>query len=584
MSGYAKSRAEQLLEQMGQSPPSLSHRVLKSVSSERRDSLESEFLAGKFVEKGTSSTKVSNGSFTPGHVVKGFTKTANTSQSLGQVAGGHVGTSWRGTGDVTRLGPDVYSPLWLMSNLALPRDRTTINAWCRAFYALNGLVQNSINLHSTYPISKLNIKCKNKKVEKFFEEMNEELNLLNICVQVAQEFWTLGETFPYAELDENTGKWSHILIQNPDYIDVQRSVLAGEPIISMRADENLKKVVKGNSPSDIQQRRMINPEIINYVKRDQNIPLNNLYISHLARRISPYDARGTGLIVAAFRPLMLFDKMYESKYVQADAMVNPLTLVKIGDNEFRPGPQDLEQWRTVFEAGENDKNFKVFTHNAVTVERVGWGQAIYDISGDIDKLMSQIYIALMVPRVIMDGQDTTYANGSVALDVLRQRYMQFRNMLSAWLREKIFAPISRIQGFYEYKDKKKVLIVPEIDWNHMSMFDLFDYIGQLNTLLGQEPGKNRISIQTMYRSLGIDYRDERNKIKIEDIEDEIREKEKASLSKLSLTELRSLAESVEQGGEIEESRDAPLPGEDGEEEVPGENESGMPPPTPPPAA
>jgi hypothetical protein len=88
----------------------------------------------------------------------------------------------------------------------------------------------------------------------------------------------------------------------------------------------------------------------------------------------------------------------------------------------------------------------------------------------------------------------------------------------------------------------------------------------------------------MYRSLGIDYRDERKKITIEDIEDEIREKEKASLSKLSLTELRSLAESVEQGGEIEESRDAPLPGEDGEEEVPGENEGGMPPPAPPPAA
>jgi hypothetical protein len=41
---------------------------------------------------------------------------------------------------------------------------------------------------------------------------------------------------------------------------------------------------------------------------------------------------------------------------------------------------------------------------------------------------------------------------------------------------------------------------------------------------------------------------------------------------------------IVQGGEIEESRDAPLPGEDGEEEVPGENESGMPPPTPPPAA
>ena len=70
--------------------------------------------------------------------------------------------------------------------------------------------------------------------------------------------------------------------------------------------------------------------------------------------------RGTGLIVSCFRQLMLFDKLRESKYAQADNMVNPLTLVKIGSDEFRPGPLDLDAWRQVFEEAQYDKDFKIF--------------------------------------------------------------------------------------------------------------------------------------------------------------------------------------------------------------------------------
>ena len=78
---------------------------------------------------------------------------------------------------------------------------------------------------------------------------------------------------------------------------------------------------------------------------------------------------------------------------------------------------------------------------------MGYGQGIFDISGDITQLVKEIYVGLQVPPVMMDGgADTTYANGGVALDVLRQRYMQFRNMMGQWLKRKIFAPISKIQG------------------------------------------------------------------------------------------------------------------------------------------
>lgn len=544
--------------------PSITPLMYKSVSQYRRETLGEEVEAGLFKD-GSGNLKNKNELTQASY---------STIVKNAQLASSSSGTSWQGSGGTVRQTPEVYSPLWLNSNLNLPRDQATINAWCRSFYALNPIVQNAINLHSTYPISKLNIKCPNKKVEDFFNEMIEEIDLMNICVQVAQEYWLLGEAFVYAELDSKSLKWSRLAIQNPDYIVVKKTVIANEPLIMLRPDENLRKIVMSNNPSDIEQRNQLNPAIIERVRRGENIPLDNFYVSHLARKISPYAHRGTGLPVSVFRQLMLFDLLRESKFAQAANMINPLTLVKVGGagTEYKPTPADLEAWRELIEQAQYDKDFKIITHDQVSIERIGSGQGIYDISGDITQLIKEIYIGLMVPQVVMEGGgDITYANGGISLDVLRQRYMQFRNMMTTWLRRRIFAPISKLNEFYEFKDKKKVLIVPDIDWNHMSLFDAADYINFLIQLTGDP---KRVSQQTLYRSLGLEWEEERRKIRKEDIAEAIREKEKESLKQMPLNELRSLTDDAD----IPEILEPPLPGQSPYEAGPsgGGEPSGIP--------
>jgi hypothetical protein len=551
--------------------PQVSAIMASSVSQTRRQAISDEVDQGYFRD-GTGSNATA--------MVAGLTSNSVVTSSVGMKKYGQAVSSGGGGmfhgvhGDTVKQTPEVYSPLWLNSNLNLPRDRATINAWCRSFFALNPFVHNAICLHSTYPISKLSIKCPNKDIEKFFNDMIEEIDLMNICVQIAQEYWLLGEAFVYAELDEGRGRWSRLMIQNPDYMIVKRTVVANEPIIMLRPDENLKKIIFSNRPTDIEQRKQLNNHIIDSVKRGENIPLDNFHVSHLARRISPYEIRGTGLPVCIFRQLMLFDKLRESKYAQADNMINPLTIVKIGSADYKPTFADIEAWRSVFEEAQYDKDFKIFTHEGVDVVRVGYGQGIYDISGDITQIIKEIYVGLQVPPVLMDGDaDTTYANGGVALDVLRQRYRQFRNMMGQWLKRKIFAPISKLQGFYDYSGGEKQLIVPEIDWNHMSLFDAGDYIQGLVTLTQGDGAAKRASLHTLYRSMGLEYEDEQRKIRREAIQDAINEKEKAALKSMDLNALRALDDEDEitevEGSNAQQSADAPLPGE-----VPG----GPPPP------
>jgi hypothetical protein len=358
---------------------------------------------------------------------------------------------------------------------------------------------------------------------------------------------------------------------------VKRTVAANEPVIMMRPDENLKRIVFSNKPSDIEQRKQLNQYIIDSVKRGDNIQLDNFQVSHLARRISPYEIRGTGLPVCIFRQLMLFDKLRESKYAQADNMINPLTLVKIGSADFKPTHADLEAWRSVFEEAQYDKDFKIFTHEGVAVERVGYGQGIFDIGNDITQIIKEIYVGLQVPSVLMDGgADTTYANGGVALDVLRQRYMQFRNMLSQWLKRKIFAPISKIQGFYDYSGGEKQLIVPEVDWNHMSLFDAGDYINTLVTLTQGDESQKRVSLHTLYRALGLEFEDEVRKMRREAVQSAIVQKEKIVLQAMDLNALRSLDEEDEIS-EAAVTAAGATPGAPGAPGAPGMPSEGPPP-------
>ena len=84
-----------------------------------------------------------------------------------------------------RMAPDIYSPLFQLSNLNLPRDRVTMNAWNRIFYDTHPIVRNAVNLHASFPISKINISCKSKRVQTFFQEMAEKIDLYSIVYGVA---------------------------------------------------------------------------------------------------------------------------------------------------------------------------------------------------------------------------------------------------------------------------------------------------------------------------------------------------------------------------------------------------------------
>lgn len=55
---------------------------------------------------------------------------------------------------------------------------------------------------------------------------------------------------------------------------------------------------------------------------------------------------------------------------------NYLTIVKIGDDSFRPTITDLEHWRDVFKEASKDPNFVIFTHPRIEIEVIRIGDVV----------------------------------------------------------------------------------------------------------------------------------------------------------------------------------------------------------------
>lgn len=478
-----------------------------------------------------------------------------------QASSGAIPSHVAGTSSINAIGPELYSPLYLTANLMLPRDRITANAWNRAFYETNPLVRNAINLHATYPISKLSIKCEDKKIEQFFEDLSEKTDLITVVQNTALEYWKLGEVINYASFDAESGTWDKIYQLNPDFVIVKQSPIPGVVTIALRPDPELQKIVHGNDPISIRMKQQLPEQIIHHVMMNEPIPLDSFNVSHIKNLSSPYDVRGTSIIVSVWKDLVMLDKYRECKLVQADSMVNPLTLVQIGasnpDGHY-PRPEELAAWREVFEQAQYDKDFKIFTHPDVKVTPVGYSGQTLDISQDVQLAMDNVLTGLMVPKAILTQEGAPYANASVALDVMRQRYNNFRTMMANWLEKKIFAPISEVQGFYRYEKGEKKLIVPKVEWNHMTLYDVDTYIGHLLQLIDkqapQTPGG--VSRKTLYRSLGLNFQDEMANIKQEFLDLTILQKEMIELQKMELSKLRS----IDADKPIVESQETALPG------------------------
>ncbi len=196
-----------------------------------------------------------------------------------------------------------FSPLWL-SNLQLPKDRATINAWARTFYALDPDVNRIISQHALLLTNIFSLtETKSHVANQFCKQQLKTLNVPGVLETIICEYFVVGEVFLYLEMDESKGCWSRLIIQNPDYMLIKRNIAEDEHKYYLRPDENLRRICFSNKSEDIAVRNLLSANIVESVKNGENILLDPFNLSYLAHKTSPYEIRGTSFLTPLFDTL-----------------------------------------------------------------------------------------------------------------------------------------------------------------------------------------------------------------------------------------------------------------------------------------
>lgn len=223
---------------------------------------------------------------------------------------------------------------------------------------------------------------------------------MTLISEIVRQYWILGECFVYSELDESSKMWCRLLVQNPDYVIVNRSVTADDNSVEilLRPNEKLRALVLKKNPSDGEKLELarLDKRIVDCVKNGENIQLNNFYTSCFIRRQSPYEIRGTSFLSPVLKKLAILEKV-----------------------------------RTI----GKDWNYTL---------------------SDQHQLEQEIKETLGHPDVLMKN------DGAIRKDVAKTRILQTMNMMTQWMERKVFSPIAKLNDFYEYKEGQKQLVIPKV--------------------------------------------------------------------------------------------------------------------------
>lgn len=390
---------------------------------------------------------------------------------------------------VTRVQEQFFNPFTQTQTLEMPKRRQEINKWCRKWYREEPLVGAALELHTEFPLSDFHIDHEDSDIKDFFNQLIDDLRLSDFILDIGLERWICGESIPFGFFDDpdDPHYWSHFILLNPDDVEVFSDPMSNKPydkVFFLSPDQELLKVVR-NGPNHEQTGalyRNLPADVLAYAKANKPMPLNSLQVSHIKRKGNYFNERGEPIMLRIFNALMYRDKLREAQYTIADRHIYPTEFYKVGSEENPADAQELENFSNALAASFVQPNRAIVWHHALQIEWMGAAGRLLPLQTEFDEIEKQILAGLMISPAFIHGEGPTYANSSVALDVLIQRYLTFRKSIEHWILQHVFAPMARIHGMYKPDQKHlnarfrvpgkgRDVWLPKIKWDKENLRD-----------------------------------------------------------------------------------------------------------------
>lgn len=413
-----------------------------------------------------------------------------------------------------------------------PVHRVLANRYWRLFYKLDPVVGTCIDLYSDLPWSEF--KMTGPGVEgsilRAYEQMVEESELLSVLPMVTREFHVTGEAVPHNFFDDEKGYWTHIALHNPDQLEViDAPFIKMDPILEFVPDDRLRNVLSSNHPQLRSVREQMPPELLAQLQARQNIPLSSVNATLIARKLHPYDTRGTSIFSRLWRVFMYEDAIFNASIQTARRHAGPLKVAKLGNPQtgWIPGPEHEAKLLQLLAQAELDPHAWLVYHYGIQFETVGTTDRMMTINREWEIIERIKLIALGISKSFLHGE-VTYASAATGLQVFLQRLKALRTFIEhKWLINKFFLPVAEINGWirrspaeiqhrFRIKRSQKELleekryIVPELVWEK-SLDPAVD-AALVNAMQALSGLGVKFSKTTMMATVGMSFEEETRKI------------------------------------------------------------------------
>lgn len=489
----------------------------------------------------------------------------------------HMGKT--GAAGFSRTVPTIQDPRTSYLSLQVPNDQLILNSLYRFYDSTDPIIQNANRLHTEFPLSNMLLTdCGDPVIQTHYEEMwNDRVQGDMFLLDVGIEYNRMGNVVTFGAWNDTDFMWDKIAILNPDYIMIEDTWLAQRPLIKLRPDENLRAIVNTQKPKALF--KQLHPEIIRYVQMNKDIPLHPANTWHISYNRAPYEVWGNPPVKSLLKMLFYETKLMEAQTAIAYRHIVPITLVKVGHEAtgWLPDQAELQNVEQILAARELDPNMAIIYHYGINIDYVGASGKVLPVQQDLARIDEMKMMGMGISKAFLGGEGgPTYSNASVALAVLKQRYLHMTKKLSRFVGTGLFHPVADACGFYrvrqsklgygktgrckysygeaiykeaqeftkdftkesirdfqdnqEFKDfvvaksaeriqktayKQKEYVCPEIDWNLLTLAGDLDWrrwVSEYNDKFKQGTGISFLSDSTMYRLMGLDEDAERKSV------------------------------------------------------------------------
>lgn len=216
-----------------------------------------------------------------------------------------------------------------------PNFRQQANMNWRMFNKLDPVCGQATEMYATMPWGDFALTGEgvDGEIKQQLERQIELCRLKAMLPYFGSEYLIVGEVAPHLYYSSTDGIYTMLALHNPDFLDViyVPSVMK-EPLVQFRPDPKLRQIITSNHPMMEDVRETMPKELLAAISSGQPIPLMAPNFSLIARRLHPYDIRGTSIYSRMWRAFMFEDcGVAGTPISMADGTTKSIEDVRVGD-------------------------------------------------------------------------------------------------------------------------------------------------------------------------------------------------------------------------------------------------------------